>query len=52
LVTIDGKRVYSNESAAANSIGLDFSGMHLSAGSYFLRTRIDGQWYTNKVLKQ
>ena len=52
LVTIDGKRVYSNESAGANSIRLDFSGIHLSAGSYFLRTRIDGQWYTNKVLKQ
>ncbi len=52
LVSMDGKKVYSNEAAATTNIRLDLSGTQLFAGTYLLRTRVDGKWYTNKVLKQ
>jgi trimeric autotransporter adhesin len=52
LMTIDGKKIYNKEAASSNSIRLELSAIRLSAGPYLLRTRVDGVWYINKVLKE
>jgi hypothetical protein len=52
LTAMNGSRVYAASLPASSSLKLDFSGKHLSAGTYILRTRIDGVWYVNKLLKQ
>jgi len=52
LLNMAGARVYYKEYGVNDQLRLDISGIHLSAGSYMLRARVDEKWYVNKVVKQ
>ncbi|MDP4264494.1 MAG: T9SS type A sorting domain-containing protein [Bacteroidota bacterium] len=52
LLNIAGARVYYKEYGMIDQVRFDLSGIQLSAGTYLLRARVDGQVYTSKVVKQ
>jgi len=52
LTNMAGVRVYHNEYQGSNEITIDLSGINLATGTYILRTNIDGQLYTRKLIKK
>ncbi|HMD00157.1 MAG TPA: T9SS type A sorting domain-containing protein, partial [Ferruginibacter sp.] len=52
LVNVNGARLYHKEFGVNDQLRLDLSGTQLSAGTYMLRTRVDDQWFVNKVMKR
>jgi len=52
LVTMSGVVAFSRAYAGALQLRLDLGGAPLSAGTYLLRTTVDGKRFANKVVKQ
>jgi len=52
LVTMGGIVAFSRAYAGAMQVRVDLGATQLSAGTYFLRTTMDGKRFVNKVVKQ
>jgi hypothetical protein len=52
LLNILGTQIWQNEYASSNEFTLDFSWIYLPSGAYLLRTNVDGQIFTNKIIKK
>ncbi|HSC37557.1 MAG TPA: T9SS type A sorting domain-containing protein, partial [Chitinophagaceae bacterium] len=52
LLTMSGTLAFVRAYAGAVQVHVDLGGSSLSAGTYLLRTTVDGKQFTNKVVKQ
>ncbi|HEY4150610.1 MAG TPA: T9SS type A sorting domain-containing protein, partial [Chitinophagaceae bacterium] len=52
LLTVSGATVFSQVYGGAMQLRVDLGFAHLSAGTYILRTTVDGKRFINKVVKQ
>jgi len=51
LISLTGMKLFHREYGISKEFTLDLSGINLAKGAYFLRTNIDGQLFTRKLIK-
>jgi hypothetical protein len=51
LISLTGMKLFHKEYGISKEFTLDLSGINLAKGAYFLRTNIDGQLFTRKLIK-